>query len=249
MKRYEWLRWLYAALNPKIYLEVGVCMGWSVDIVPAGTIVIGVDPDPRPEGVFAFEKRGLNARLYRETSDDFFNSLLPASPLRGVGLNLPGWWIPRGPRGVDVAFIDGMHLAEFAMRDFINVEQVMSSSGVILLDDVLPYSREIATRTQPARGDWTGDVWKVYDFLREHRPDLELTLIDVEPTGLLAVTKPVDKMRSTVTKSTTTMWATYETHQDELELETAPPPEILSRQNALGPREALKKIVDDLRPE
>ena len=31
---------------------------------------------------------------------------------------------------IDLAFIDGMHLLEFALRDFINMEPLMADTGV-----------------------------------------------------------------------------------------------------------------------
>ena len=39
---------------------------------------------------------------------------------------------------LDFAFIDGMHLSEFALRDFMNIEEHMDRAGVVVLDDVLP---------------------------------------------------------------------------------------------------------------
>jgi hypothetical protein len=88
---------------------------------------------------------------------------------------------------VDLAFIDGMHKAEFALRDFLNLEKNGHAGTVILLDDVLPDKIEWATRerTTPA---WTGDVYKVIAILRQYRPDLEITVLDVDSKGLACVT-------------------------------------------------------------
>jgi hypothetical protein len=97
---------------------------------------------------------------------------------------------------IDFAFIDGMHLVEYALRDFINCEERSHPGGLIALDDVLPYADEIAHR-EPLPGDWTGDVWKLWPILAEWRPDLKITMVDVEPTGLMVVQglDPVDGPR------------------------------------------------------
>jgi hypothetical protein len=34
---------------------------------------------------------------------------------------------------------------------------------------------------------WTGDVWKLYPILTEFRPDLEITILDCPPTGLVMI--------------------------------------------------------------
>ena len=46
-----------------------------------------------------------------------------------------------------------MHLSEFALRDFINIEPYMADTGVVVLDDVLPRtnSRQLAI-ARPSRG-------------------------------------------------------------------------------------------------
>jgi hypothetical protein len=128
---------------------------------------VGVDPEVElrvelPEGV----------RLCSETSDEYFDRPDPLEPLGG--------------RRIGLSFIDGMHLAEFALRDFINVERLAGRSGVIVFDDVLPRSAEEATRKRHTRA-WAGDVFKLPAILARHRPDLLCLRIGTEPTGLLLV--------------------------------------------------------------
>jgi hypothetical protein len=97
---------------------------------------------------------------------------------------------------VDVAFLDGMHLFEYLLRDFINVERACDRNSVVMLDDCLPINIEMTERTsrpelrkdRQIAGWWTGDVWKVVSILRELRPDLRITPIDVIPTGSIVVT-------------------------------------------------------------
>jgi hypothetical protein len=66
----------------------------------------------------------------------------------------------------------------------------MRPGGVIVFDDVLPYSQGIAARVMPP-GDWTGDVWKCFFIIQamyEHgvissRPQL----VDTWPTGTMVL--------------------------------------------------------------
>lgn len=170
--RHAFLRDLHTLVQPATYLEIGVQRGWSLAMAGPNTFAYAVDPNPVIEAPIA-----ARYELYRETSDEFF-----------------AWWPkatndrPQPPDpALRLAFIDGMHLAEFALRDFIGVEQLMSrDGGVVVFDDVLPYSADIAGR-EPLPGDWTGDVYKIHAILSYFRPDLTLVMVDVNPTGALAV--------------------------------------------------------------
>jgi hypothetical protein len=108
------------------------------------------------------------------TSDDFFFS---DNQARQVLYDFPP---------IDLVFIDGMHLFEYALRDYLNVERYANPGTVVVFDDVLPYNEAIATREQPP-GDWTGDVWKVVEILSDLRFDLEHRLVDVWSTGAFVV--------------------------------------------------------------
>jgi hypothetical protein len=91
----------------------------------------------------------------------------------------------------NLAFIDGMHLFEFALRDFMNLEKSMKKNGVICFHDVCPFSYEMTTRDldQLKQGlPWTGDVWKTIQILLEMRPDLHIDIIDAHKTGIAVVT-------------------------------------------------------------
>jgi hypothetical protein len=87
---------------------------------------------------------------------------------------------------VDIGYIDGLHLFEFALRDFINLERVSSSDSVILIDDTDPPTPVSASRER-ATNVWAGDVWKLVVCLRRHRPDLEVSTVQVAPTGVTIV--------------------------------------------------------------
>lgn len=164
MTRHEFLVELHDLLQPRAYLEIGVHLGDSLRL--AQCTALGIDPSPAL-------RRHLrpNETVAVATSDRFFETAYDEA------LSL-----------TDLAFIDGMHLFEFALRDFMGVEAWGNSRTVVVFDDVLPRNQQEAAREQ-CPGDWTGDVWKVYNILRLYRPDLELRLVDTFPTGTLVVWK------------------------------------------------------------
>jgi hypothetical protein len=82
-----------------------------------------------------------------------------------------------------------MHLFEFALRDFINVERHTNPASVIVFDDMLPRSVEEAARSR-ATTAWAGDVYKLIAVLRRYRPDLVVLPVDIPATGLLVVLAP-----------------------------------------------------------
>ena len=165
MEYLDFLKGLHEAVRPRAYLEIGLRHGDSLAL--AGCPALGVDP--------AFNLRvelGDDVQLLRETSDEFFARPKPLKPLDS--------------QKPDLAFIDGMHLAEFALRDFIGVERLSPWTGVIVFDDILPRTVEEANRDRRTRA-WTGDVYKVLGILARHRPDLICLRVGTQPTGLLLV--------------------------------------------------------------
>jgi hypothetical protein len=163
---YEFLEAIHLAYRPRSYLEIGVKTGRSLAL--SNTKTIAVDPDPE----IAFEI-SCDLQLVQETSDEFF--------ARDDGLaHFPG-------RRVDLAFVDGLHLVEFALRDFMNVERHAEWTSVIVIDDVLPRGRNEASRERGERKVWTGDVFKIHAVLARYRPDLLLLPVDTEPTGTLVI--------------------------------------------------------------
>lgn len=210
MSRYQFLAEAHAILRPEIYLEIGVQTGASLALAEAAQLAIGIDP----AAIIAPYNVRPNQRIKAGTADEYF-----AQAERGTTLE------PEGNPTVDFGYIDGSHLFEDALRDFINLEQVCRPSSVIMLDDVLPYNETIAARTQPP-GDWTGDVWKMIYVLGHWRPDLSLTLVDVAPTGLLMVRDlhpGDDVLRDSYDKIL----------EDWRDLERVPP-QVLDRTQAIG---------------
>jgi hypothetical protein len=231
MTRHEFLTALHALLKPKVYLEVGVQHGTSLALCQFGTTQgYGIDPNPLVDW----------PGLFRMTSDQFFDIADPD--------NLDGLLGGR----VDLGFIDGMHLVEFALRDFIGMErlcqpatfretetayiQVEASTSVIVFDDVLPRNQAEAARDQ-CPGDWTGDVWRIDEILSRFRTDLDLMLIDTQPTGLLVVTNlnPDNRILSERADDIATRWPPEE---------QTVPAAILARAEAWQPPDALQAIAD-----
>lgn len=172
MPRYEFLARALAIWQPSVYLEIGVQLGSSLALAEAAEYAIGVDPHP----IVTRENVRPNQDITAWTSQYFFDHDAPALPTLASGARAV----------VDFGYIDGSHLFEDALSDFIALERYCGSRSVIMFDDVLPYNQAIAVRTQPP-GDWTGDVWKIYPLLSENRPDLLPVLVDVAPCGLLMV--------------------------------------------------------------
>ena len=154
---------LHRTLEPRLYVEVGVRHGRSLRLAPGRAI--GIDPASRVSGPLP-----SLATVVSQTSDEFFATT--ASAL----IDQP----------VDLAFIDGLHLFEYALRDFMHLERLASPTGVIAIDDVFPIGAPQAERVCRT-GIWMGDVWKMTRILQEYRPDLLCLPIDVSTGGLLLV--------------------------------------------------------------
>lgn len=163
------LQRIHELVRPRTYLEIGVETGATLAFAKNAERAIGVDPDGSK---LRHELLPPNARVFQETSDAFFERRAPEQLLGG--------------QPVDLAFIDGMHLFEYALRDFINVEACCAPSGTIVLHDCVPLLPPTASRQRKTKF-WVGDVWKVVSILREHRPTLRVELIATAPSGLCVV--------------------------------------------------------------
>jgi hypothetical protein len=164
-----WLARFHEELEPRTYVEIGVDAGRTLSLARPPTLAIGVDPalSGAPEFV-------APTRLFSMESDAFFALPDVAERLGGAPIAL--------------AFIDGLHLFEQALRDFIHVERHGARNTVALFHDCLPLDRATSSRTR-ATGFWTGDVWKIVPILARYRPDLDVFVIPTYPTGLGVVTR------------------------------------------------------------
>ncbi|MFF0094224.1 class I SAM-dependent methyltransferase [Streptomyces canus] len=185
MDRHGFLRQLHKVYRPRNYLEIGVNDGRSLTLSRVPTVA--VDP--------AFKvtsEVSCDVHMVKATSDDFFARKDPLihlrngrNPFRSLARRDPLNFLGGDPR-IEMAFIDGMHLFEFALRDFMNVERHSRWSSVIVLDDMLPRNVDEAARDRHT-GMWTGDVFKVAQVLRRFRPDLVVVELDTKPTGVVAI--------------------------------------------------------------
>ena len=85
----------------------------------------------------------------------------------------------------DVAFIDGLHIYEQALRDVENALAHLNADGVVLMHDCNPPEAAVAARDPAvAAADghkaWCGDVWKAVVHLRATRRDLRVSVLDTD---------------------------------------------------------------------
>jgi predicted O-methyltransferase YrrM len=173
------LEFLHVSRGVTRYLEVGTQWGLSLRLAKGRSVAI----DPK----FLFNRLApwavaADLHLFETTSDDYFAGSDPREVLGGP---------------IQMAFIDGMHLADFVLRDFANIEPFCAPDGIIVLHDAIPMNFEMAGRAKraEAREDkaladcWTGDVWRVGPILRRERPDLTIEAFDCPATGLVVISQ------------------------------------------------------------
>lgn len=224
--RHQFLTMLHDLLKPSVYLEIGVQYGLSLDLAVHSEWAIGIDPNP------LVQAKG-NQTIYQMTADNYFD---------------------QGPHDldqVDLVFIDGSHLFEDVLRDFNNVTRYCGPKSVIVFDDVLPYNQEIASRTMPPAGDWTGDAWKVVPIIvgKLALTGASMKLVNTFPTGSFVLWNlPIHDRLS----SRSSDWrlvkleADYEDLVDEWrDLETVPD-YIIQRTKANEAQDVIDMIREDL---
>jgi len=115
--------------------------------------------------------------MFQETSDSFFEN---------IHTRLSSF-------KCQVAFIDGMHLFECALRDFINLTKISSDKALFLFHDPIPWTFKMATRDNSKLAPneaWTGDIWKLVHIFIEAGLKDSISLLSSAPSGLLAVLNP-----------------------------------------------------------
>jgi DNA-binding transcriptional LysR family regulator len=172
---YQILDRIHRYLRPATYVEIGIEEGLSLALASPATAIVGIDPNPRLPPALA-----ERARIFPETSDEFFAHHDLHKELGG--------------RAVDLAFIDGMHLFEFALRDFINLERCCAPTSTCLVHDCCPLDERTSARDRTT-GFWTGDVWKLVLCLKKYRPDLAVHTVAAAPTGLAIIRRLDPKSR------------------------------------------------------
>lgn len=163
--KHDVLALLHDVLKPQLYLEIGVDEG--LGLARARGPAIGIDPRPELSLKAQLPK---SARILPLSSDAFFrdeaDQLLPTPP--------------------ELIFIDGMHLFEFVLRDFMAVEHYACPHTLVVIDDIYPCHPVQAARRRRSSA-WTGDVWKFHQILQRERPDLTLLALNAHTTGLLLI--------------------------------------------------------------
>jgi glycosyltransferase involved in cell wall biosynthesis/predicted O-methyltransferase YrrM len=204
---------LHRELLPAHYLEIGVRHGRS--LILARGAATGVDPAPAIDSELP-----LTTKVVPLTSDDFFaaasDDLAP-----------------------DFSFIDGRHFFEYALRDFINVERCAAPGAVVVIDDVFPNHAMQAERERQT-GNWTGDVWRLVDVLRNFRPDLFLLPLDAAPAGLLLI--------AGLDPSNRVLSLNYDVIVRAAPDISGPPQNVLERRDAIDPTDKqLSRLIEILK--
>lgn len=162
-----WLERLHAAIVPETYLEIGIARGQSLSYARPPTRAVGVDPEPTINAPLKAE-----THIFCETSEAFFAErrlqMLSDRPLA-------------------LAFIDGLHVFQQSLKDFIHVEALCGPRSVVLIHDTVPLD-EPTQRPDRQKQFYTGDVWKTVLCLKHYRPDLDIFTIATPPSGLTVVT-------------------------------------------------------------
>jgi tetratricopeptide (TPR) repeat protein len=171
---YSWLQRFHQWLRPASYVEIGLGHGRSLALAGPDTKAIGIDPYQGFWEKLNYICPHGPAALFPLASDDFF----ARHDLRTV----------LDQKTFDLAFIDGLHLFEQVLKDFINLERYARKDSVILIHDCLPIAPVVAERKR-CTGFWTGDVWRIIPCLKTFRPDLQIFTIPTKPSGLAVVTR------------------------------------------------------------
>ncbi len=166
MRYLTFLSQVHRRLQPQTYLEIGIRNGNSLALA-RNCRCVGIDPAYS----ITAELNG-DVALFRTTSDEYFARPEPLEPTGG--------------KRFDLSFIDGMHLFEYALRDFIHAEKHSNARGMIVFDDVLPRTVDEAARVRHTKA-WTGDVYPILEVFAKYRPDLTAVPVDTQPTGLLMI--------------------------------------------------------------
>ncbi len=218
---YRVLRWIHRFVKPANYVEIGVQRAVSLVQAVPGTRVIGIDPEPRIEEPFRneIERKFPAASIYEMTSDDFFAR-------RDLGELLGG--------PVALAFIDGLHLFEQVLRDFVNIERYADGRTLVLLHDCIPFD-EVTSSRERTTEFYSGDVWKAALALRRIRPELRMVTVRTAPTGLCLVhglgseSGELERRLPEIEGAYRDLdFAYYQAHRDEM------PPEIPNEVKAVG---------------
>ena len=188
MNRLDVIQQIINHKQANTYLEIGVKKGKAFLEIRARK-KIAIDPlfkISRKRKIKFFLKNfsNISNEYYEMTSDMFFDK-------HAVRLN--------NLKGIDVAFIDGLHTYKQSLKDVHNCLKFLNQSGVIVMHDCNPQSEtesqclDIMEKKEsmdlPGSGiAWSGDVWKTIANLRSTRSDLNIFVLDCDH-GVGIITK------------------------------------------------------------
>jgi hypothetical protein len=168
---------LHKLACPRTYLEVGTATGTTLAIAACSSVAI----DPHFDLTTNVLRNKERCFFFQQTSDEFFSHTDPRVLLGG---------------DIDLVFLDGLHLFENLLSDFIHAERACSPHSIIAIHDCVPGDEFISSRSMDPAGRassrhpdwWAGDVWKLIPVLRALRSELHITVLDAQPTGLVLCT-------------------------------------------------------------
>jgi hypothetical protein len=145
------------------YLEIGVERGRTFEAIDS-KIRVGVDPNP----LFNHKRLPDNVSFFKMSSDEFFSSY--------------------NGNQFDLIFVDGLHTAYQTYKDVIESFRILSSGGLILLDDVWPSDYASSIGDKPTSDKvkqelgikhrrWYGDVYKVIPALKYFLPEISIVIL------------------------------------------------------------------------
>lgn len=79
----------------------------------------------------------------------------------------------------DLIFIDGLHHSEQVVKDIDNSLSALNDNGTIVVHDCNPTS-EAMQAVPRIQGEWTGDVWKAWQYIRAKYDDLSMCVLDTD---------------------------------------------------------------------
>ena len=197
LKRYDMIQQCIDVIKKKKgkvnYVEVGVQTGFCFFKIKADK-KLAVDPSFAirwTNWIRAYIKNSsnFNNKFFEVTSDDFFHQ--QKGYINQIG-------------GIDVVFIDGLHLYEQVLLDIKNSLGFLNKGGVILVHDCNPLTEVAAVRAYTSEevrlmnlpgwaNLWNGDVWKAVVKLRATSSDLQISVFNTDH-GVAVITKGKPEM-------------------------------------------------------
>ncbi|RYY36383.1 MAG: class I SAM-dependent methyltransferase [Sphingobacteriaceae bacterium] len=170
------------------YVEIGVQTGYCFFKIKADR-KLAVDPNfiikpTRKIKAYIKNFSNFNNEFFELTSDDFFEQ--KKSYLEKIG-------------GIDVIFIDGLHLYEQVTKDIENALRHLNEGGFILAHDCNPLSETAAVRAYTSEevaamnlpgwnNTWNGDGWKSVVEIRAKYKNLDVKVFNTDH-GVGVITK------------------------------------------------------------